>query len=172
MTSTRHIVLVGLMGTGKSTVGRRLAKRLGLDFVDTDAEIERETGRSIRGIFSRDGEEAFRRIERDVVDRVLSARKRQVVAAGGGVVIDPSTRAALQHHVTIWLVAKPENLAGRIRRGAGHRPLVDDDPIGKLTTMANERRSMYEEASSHQIVVDGSTPEAVLEACVLIVESS
>lgn len=171
MTAVEHVVLVGLMGSGKSTVGRRLARRLGLAFVDTDAEIERESARTVRQIFADDGEEGFRRIEKDVVRRILESSNRSVVAAGGGAVLDPESRRLVASHLGIWLAANPETLAKRVTRGAAHRPLVDDDPLGKLTAMEAARGPIYAEASRFRVDVDGMSPEAVADVCQRLIEA-
>src|SRR5688572_25090715 len=109
----RPIVLVGLMGAGKSTVGRRLAKRLGLPFVDTDAEIEGATGHRWGELFERYGEAAYRDGERRLVARIVDGEVR-VISTGGGVFVDPATRELLNSRaITVWLDAPIDVLADR-----------------------------------------------------------
>jgi shikimate kinase len=165
----RHVVLVGLMGSGKSTVGRRLAKVLSADFIDTDERIEETSGRTIRDIFREDGEDRFRDLESRVLHETLSRTSLAVVASGGGIVVRPTNRELLSGHHVIWLRADPELLASRIgrhsRRGTGHRPLVDGDPLAKLTAMSVERRSHYEAVSTAIIDVDQLAPDDIVTRC-------
>src|SRR3972149_11457931 len=108
-----NLILVGSMGAGKTTVGRRLADVLGLGFVDTDALVERAAGASIADIFTRWGERRFRAIERQAIARAV-AGSRQVIATGGGALMDPRDRARLLGGgLTIWLAAAPRGMAGR-----------------------------------------------------------
>ncbi|MEY3618315.1 MAG: shikimate kinase, partial [Actinomycetota bacterium] len=143
------------MGSGKSTIGRRLAGMMNVSFVDTDVSIEETTGRSIRSLFEQDGEEAFRILESRVLADALATPNRCIIASGGGVVIQERNRRLLEGHDVIWLRADPKLLATRIgrqaKRAEGHRPLVDEDPLGKLTTMSSERQSWYESVSTHVI---------------------
>src|SRR3954471_10482115 len=119
----RPVVLVGLMGVGKSTVGRRLARRLGLAFVDSDEEIERVAAHEIGEIFGRFGEASFRDGERRVLRRLVGGEPK-VIATGGGAFMDPETRALiLERCLAVWLTADVETLAGRVAR-RGHRPLL------------------------------------------------
>lgn len=161
----RHLVLVGLMGSGKSTVGRLLAERLGRPLLDTDDEIERRTGRSVREIFAADGEDAFRAVEADVVADALAHDTPSVVAAAGGVVLSERTRALLRDPScrVVWLAAPVGVLVGRTRRG-DHRPLLDDDPASRLAAMADARDALYREVADQIVSVEGRTPADVVEA--------
>ena len=143
-----HTVLVGLSGTGKTSVGRRIAALLGVPFVDADAEIEERTGRTVRGIFAADGEPAFRELEANVMADLLGAPEACVIAAGGGVVVTESTRKLLaQPHVfVVWLTATPEFLASRTTKKA-HRPMLDGDPAAALRRLEQERAAWYEEVA-------------------------
>jgi shikimate kinase len=142
----RSIVLVGLMGAGKSTVGRRLARRLGLPFVDSDEEIERAADHEIKEIFDRFGEASFRDGERRVLRRLI-AGERKVIATGGGAFMDPETRALiLDRCIAVWLEAEVETLARRVAR-RGHRPLLaGKDPLPLLRKLAEARNPVYAEA--------------------------
>lgn len=142
----RPIVLVGLMGAGKSTVGKRLARRLGLDFVDSDAEIEQAAGRSISEIFEQFGEDSFRDGERRVLARLIDDVPR-VIATGGGAFINAETRALiLERCIAIWLDADIETLAERVGR-RDHRPLLKDrDSLAVLRGLAEARNPIYAEA--------------------------
>jgi shikimate kinase len=158
----RSIVLVGLMGAGKSTVGRRLARRLGLPFVDSDEEIERAADHEIKEIFDRFGEASFRDGERRVLRRLLGGEPK-VIATGGGAFMDDETRALiLDRCIAIWLEAGVETLAERVARRA-HRPLLaGKDPLPLLRGLAEVRNPIYaeahlrvrSEAGPHQRTVD------------------
>lgn len=145
----RPLVLVGLMGAGKSTVGRRLARRLGLRFVDSDEEIERACGRSIAEIFERYGEPSFREGERRVIARLIEGPPR-VIATGGGAFIDPTTRGLILERCTaIWLDADVETLAQRVSR-RDTRPLLRDcEPGPVLADLAERRNPIYAQAHLH-----------------------
>jgi shikimate kinase len=142
----RPIVLVGLMGAGKSTVGRRLAKRLGLSFVDSDAAIEDAAGYSAAEVYERFGEEDFRDGERRLVARLIDGQVR-VIATGGGAYVDPRTRELLNSRaITIWLDAPVEVLADRTGRRDTRPMLRNCDRRETLARLAQERGSLYSEA--------------------------
>ncbi len=137
------IVLVGLMGAGKSTVGRRLAGRLGLPFVDADIEIERAAGMTIADIFSRFGEPYFRDGERRVIQRLIDGRPK-VIATGGGAFVNDATRALiLSEALAIWLDAPVEVLAERVRRRDTRPLLRGKDPVAVLRELAAVRNPLY-----------------------------
>ena len=145
----KPIVLVGLMGAGKSTVGRRLAKRLGVPFVDSDSAIEDAAGFSAAEVFERFGEKDFRDGERRLVARLVEGHLG-VIATGGGAFVDPRTRELLnQRAITIWLDAPIEVLSERTSR-RNTRPLLRTaDPKATLARLADERRDSYAEAHIH-----------------------
>ncbi len=147
----RTLVLVGLMGAGKTSVGRRIAHRLGLGFVDADAEIEAAAGCTIAEIFARHGETAFRDGERRVIQRLLE-EPAHVLATGGGAFMDPATRACIRARgISLWLRAELEVLVRRVARRT-HRPLLNQgDPKEILTRLMAIRYPVYAEAD---IVVD------------------
>jgi len=145
----RPVVLVGLMGVGKSTVGRRLARRLGLDFVDSDAAIEDASGYSAAEVFERFGEQDFRDGERRLVARLIDGAVK-VIATGGGAYVDPRTRELLNERaITVWLDAPVEVLAERTSRRDTRPLLRNDDPKGTLERLNDERRPSYAEAHIH-----------------------
>ena len=145
----RPIVLVGLMGVGKSTVGRRLARRLGMPFVDSDDEIETAARRSIADIFETYGEESFRDGERRVIARLIEG-KPKVIATGGGAFMNERTRALiLDRCIAVWLDADVEVLAERVSR-RGHRPLLKGkEALPFLRDLAALRNPVYAEAHIH-----------------------
>ena len=145
----RPVVLVGLMGVGKSTVGRRLAKRLGLPFVDSDSAIEDASGFSAAEVFERFGEQDFRDGERRLVARLVEGEVR-IIATGGGAFVDPRTRELLNERaITIWLDAPVDVLAERTAR-RNTRPLLrTQNPKATLERLSEERRPSYQEAHIH-----------------------
>ncbi|HEV2746256.1 MAG TPA: shikimate kinase [Allosphingosinicella sp.] len=145
----RSIVLVGLMGAGKSTVGKRLAKRLGMAFVDSDDEIERAADRSIAEIFDEFGEASFRDGERRVIARLITG-KPKVIATGGGAFLNSETRALiLGRCIAIWLDADVEILAERVARRDSRPLLRDQEPLPVLRGLAGARNPIYAEAHLH-----------------------
>ena len=150
------VVLVGLPGSGKSVIGKRLAQRRGATFVDIDERIESATGRAIPEIFSDEGEPAFRAHERRAIAELGPADAgsdvRRVIATGGGAVVDPRNRWALYRgRATVWLDGRPEVLAQRLRRSPNVRPLVSDrNPIGTIRDLAARRERFYAAAQVHQ----------------------
>jgi shikimate kinase len=140
----RSIVLIGMMGVGKSSIGRRLGARLGIPFIDADAEIERAAGMSIADIFARHGEAAFRSGEARVIARLLNGAP-QVLATGGGAVMDPATRALIQQRgVSIWLSAEFELLLRRISKRKADRPMLQTaDPAATLRELLAAREPIY-----------------------------
>lgn len=161
------IVFVGSMGAGKSTIGRRLAARLGMPFVDADAEIERAAGCSIEDIFAIHGEPAFRDGERKVIARLL-AGPPHVLATGGGAFMDPETRAAIRAAgISIWLRADLGLLMARVSRRNGRPLLAKGEPREVLRRLMDERHPTYAEADIVVDSVDGPherTLQAVLRA--------
>lgn len=145
----RSLVLVGLPGAGKSSVGRRLAERLGLPFVDADTEIEKAAGMAISEIFAKHGEPAFREGEQRVIARLLDEGP-QVLATGGGAFMAPQTRAVIaQKGIAIWLNAATDVLVARIAKRS-HRPMfVGVDPREKVLELRALRDPMFAEAAIH-----------------------
>jgi shikimate kinase len=162
MTLGRTVALVGMMGAGKSSVGRRLATRLGVSFKDADSEIEMAAGCSVSEIFERYGEMAFREGERKVIARLLD-EPPLVLATGGGAFIDPRTRERLKERaMTVWIKAPVDVLMDRVSR-RGNRPLLRTaDPRDTLERLLKERAPVYAEADvmvesddgPHSVAVD------------------
>jgi shikimate kinase len=157
----RPVVLVGLMGVGKSTVGRRLARRLGLPFVDSDSEIEEAVGLPWGELFERYGEADFRDGERRLVARLVDGEVK-VIATGGGVFVDPRTRELLKEKtITVWLDAPVDVLAERTSRRNTRPLLKNGDPKGTLERLAEIERRAYSEAHLHVKSGDGAHREVV-----------
>ncbi len=163
----RSIVLVGLMGAGKSAIGRRLANRLAMPFIDADSEIERAAGCSIKDIFELHGEAAFRDGERRVIARLL-ARPPHVLATGGGAFMDSGTRDAIRASgISVWLRADIELLVSRVSRRNDRPLLAGGEPRAILQKLMEERHPIYAEADIVVESMDGpheQTVQAVLDA--------
>jgi shikimate kinase len=158
----RSIVLVGLMGAGKTAIGRRLAHRVGLPFVDADHEIETAAGCTIEEIFARFGEPAFRDGERKVIARLLE-RPPLVLATGGGAFMDPDTRARVRARaVSIWLRADLDVLVRRVARRSNRPLLKDASPREVLERLMAARDPVYAEADL-MVETDDSPAEATVE---------
>ena len=168
--AARHLVLVGMMGVGKSTVGRMVSSELDRPLFDSDEMIEERTGRTVREIWSADGEAAFRALETETLLEALAEPEPSVIAAAGGVVLSDRNRQALTSadaHV-VWLLAEVDVLVDRVRKGM-HRPLLDDDPESTLRRMYVERKPLYQEIADAIVSVDHRSPndvaKAVLRCC-------
>lgn len=161
----RHLVLVGMMGAGKTTVGRALAQRLGRELYDSDAMIEAREGRTVREIFATSGEAAFRTIESEVLATAVAAEEPSVIAAAGGVVLSAHNRELLRSSTArvVWLRADPTILVERVK-SAGHRPLLDDDPATVLQRMYTEREPLYRDVAQAIVTVDNRSINDVMEA--------
>ncbi len=156
--TTKNIFLVGLMGSGKTTVGRALAKRLSMQFVDADHEVEARTGASIPLIFEIEGEASFRRREAEVI-RDLTARTGIVLATGGGAVLDPQSRRYLKERGTvIYLRASVSSLLHRTLNDKNRPLLQTADPRKKLEELAHQREPLYREVA--HITIDTGRPNA------------
>jgi shikimate kinase len=161
-----NVFLVGPMGSGKSAVGRQLARLLALAFVDADSEIERRTGVDISYIFEREGEPGFRQREAAVIDE-LTSRAGVVLATGGGAVLDPRTRDRLRERGrVVYLRASVNQQLMRIRHST-HRPLLaNPDPRGTLERLMVERAPLYEDIATVAVDTDGRKVRAVVEEIV------
>ena len=161
----RTVVLVGMMGAGKTSIGRRLAARLGVPFIDADAEIEEAAGSSIADIFERHGEEAFRDGERRVISRLLDGPVH-VMATGGGAFLDDKTHDLIMSNaISVWLRASLETLTMRLEKSRTPRPLLEKegDLRATLARLIDERHPVYKKA--HIVVETGDGPhEPVVDA--------
>lgn len=159
----RAVVLVGMMGSGKSSVGRRLAARLGLPFVDADTEIETAAGMTIPEIFAQRGESEFRDGERRVISRILTTRAPLVLATGGGAFMNAETRQRIAElGISIWLRAEVDVLMRRVRKRSNRPLLQTTDPEATMRRMLSEREPVYALADltlmsrddPHEVVVE------------------
>lgn len=158
-----HVAIVGLMGAGKSTVGRRLARRLGLTFADTDEFVAAAAGRSIPEIFSAEGEAGFRAREFEATRLALSGAP-SVVSLGGGALTHRPTRALVARRaVRVYLEMGPKAILVRLRRSRTVRPLLGATPtLERIVELLQQREPLYREAEVH-VNAEGSSPEAVAE---------
>jgi len=156
-----NITFVGLPGSGKTTIGRQLARRLGLPFVDSDQVIEERLGCSIREYFAREGEDAFRDVEQAVLDD-LSRHHHGVLSTGGGAVLREANRRHLHErgHV-IYLRTSPEDVFRRVRHDTGRPLLQVDDPLGRLRSLYEARDALYRE-TAHFVLETGRPSVATL----------
>ena len=167
----KPLVLVGLMGSGKSTVGALVAQRSGRQFVDVDAVITARMSKTVRELWEEGGEAAYRHLESDVVLEVLRADTPSVLAAPGGVVLDPVVRAALADSLVVWLRTSPSTLAGRVRPG-DHRPLLGEQPAATFATMAAIRSELYRQVATAIIDTDGLAPDVIADTVLGLLGSS
>jgi shikimate kinase len=162
-TDTRNIYLVGPMGSGKTAVGRQLARLLHLDFYDSDVEIERRTGVDIPFIFEKEGEAGFREREREVID-LLTQMQNVVVATGGGAVILPHNRERLSATGrVVYLKTGVEQQIDRTRHGRQRPLLYTDDPEATLRSLMAQRAPLYESIAAVTVTTDGRHVRAVAE---------
>ena len=164
-----------MMASGKTTIGRQVAQRLGWGYLDSDEQVEARTGRTVKQIFEEDGEAAFRKEERAALEAAIAEDRSLVVAVAGGAVLDPANRELLRRTggTVAWLRADPATLYERIKRsGQGHRPLLQDDPEGTLHRLDAQRRPLYEELADVIVDVDGRSTDEIVEHLVLHLRST
>jgi len=159
-----RIVLVGVPGSGKTTVGELLADQLGVSFRDTDRDIESAQGRSISDIFVDDGEQVFRALEKVAVATALSEHDG-VLSLGGGAVLDADTRSLLKQQATVWLHVSAAQGARRVGLDVP-RPVLLGNVRGRLSALLAERGPLYEEVASTTIDTDTRAPQAVADAII------
>lgn len=163
-----NLILVGYRGSGKTTVGELLAKRLGWHFVDTDALISRKAGKSIPEIFATEGEDGFRKREREACDQ-LRKSKNQVIAFGGGTIVDPESRAIVKRvGKVVWLRAPAAVLWRRIQadaaRGVKRPNLTPVGGLDEVEAVLRQREPIYETAAAHIVDTTTDSPEQIAEA--------
>jgi shikimate kinase len=158
-----RLLLVGMMGAGKTTVGQLAATRLGWEFFDSDAQVLAATGRTVPEIFADGGETAFRAEESRVLAEAVAGPAPVVISVAGGAVLSEANRALLASSgVVVWLRADPATLGSRVGSGEG-RPLIGDDPLESLRSLDRIRRPLYASIAHLVIDVDELAPEDVVE---------
>jgi shikimate kinase len=162
----KRVLLIGMMGVGKSTVGHVVAERLGWPYLDSDEWVERHTGRTVPEIFASDGEAAFRAQETAALEEAATSDGPLVVGVAGGAVLRPENRELIRRGgLTVWLRADPLTMAKRV--GSGHgRPLLGDDPAAALKRLYPEREPHYRELADLVVDVDELTPNDVADRVV------
>ena len=161
--TTSRILLVGMMGCGKTTTGEIVARRLGWDYRDSDADVEAMTGRTVPEIFAGSGEAAFRQAETEVLATACAGARPTVIAVAGGAVLNAGNRQVIRQCGTVvWLRAEPHRLAERVGDGAG-RPLLEGDKDEIMARLLTERAPHYAEVADAVIDVDHLTPDQVAD---------
>jgi shikimate kinase len=165
--SAEHILLVGMMGAGKSSVGKRVADRLGRPFFDVDTWIEDEEGLSIASIFKTRGEAAFRTLESKVLTSFLANPVASVLSVGGGAVVEARNRTAMiDQQSVVWLRASDATLVSRVGNGSDRPLLAGKDPATELARLSNRRTPMYTEVADVIVDVDDLTLDDVVDRVV------
>jgi shikimate kinase len=160
---TSHILLVGMMGAGKTTTGKLVAHRLRWNYKDSDADVEAATGLTVPELFTRDGEPAFRAAEASVLTEACADESPTVISVAGGAVLSAENRRLIRSSGTVvWLRARPQTLAARVGDGAG-RPLLGDDPAEAMVRLFEERAPYYAEVADAVIDVEGLAVEVVAD---------
>ncbi len=164
MSPPTRLLLVGMMGAGKTTVGRMLAQRLGWSYLDSDAQVEQMTGSTVPELFATRGEDAFRAEETRALADAVAGDEPRVISVAGGAVLSAANRALLGSAGTVvWLRADPATLAVRVGDGEG-RPLLGVDPAGALAPMDAVRRPLYAQVADIVVDVEGRSPDEVVAA--------
>ncbi|OUL27522.1 shikimate kinase [Nostoc sp. 106C] len=165
-----NLYLIGMMGSGKTTVGRLLAKHLGYGFVDTDDVIVQAAGKSINKLFAESGEAVFRQLESDVLAQICAFTKL-TIATGGGIVMRQENWSYLHHGLIVWLDAPVELLYSRLQEDSTRPLLQDVDPQGKLRSLLEQRQRLYSQADLHITISAGETPEQIATKVVAAIPS-
>jgi shikimate kinase len=165
-----NLYLVGMMGAGKTTVGKLLAQHLGYGFVDTDDVIAQAAGRSITQLFAEEGEAAFRQLESDVLAQVCAYTKL-TIATGGGIVLQQENWSYLHHGLVVWLDVPVELLYNRLAEDTTRPLLQDTDPKAKLRSLLEQRTPLYSQADVKITVTEGETPERIAQRVIETIPS-
>jgi shikimate kinase len=155
-----NLYLVGMMGVGKTTVGKLLAEEIGYRFVDTDEVIVQAAGKSINEIFAQNGEAEFRQLESDVLAQVCAYTKL-VIATGGGIIMQQHNWSYLHHGLIVWLDVPVEIIFSRLAEDDTRPLLQDPDPEGKLRSLLEQRQPLYSQADLHITINATETPEEI-----------
>lgn len=159
-----NIILIGFMGSGKTTVGTRLSYYMRMPFLDTDKLIEKSQGKEISDIFAEKGEAYFRKLETQMIAGMIGKEKQKIISTGGGLPVSAANRKLLQKLGTVvYLKAEPETIYERLK-GDTKRPLLrDTDPLKKIRSLMQEREEAYRQAADHVICVDGKEFHTIIQ---------
>ncbi|MDK2918452.1 MAG: shikimate kinase [Candidatus Petromonas sp.] len=168
----KNIVLIGFMGTGKTTVGKKVAEKISLSFIDSDEEIVKKSGMSINEIFNRFGEEYFRKIEGEVIEE-LSNLEGYVISTGGGIVKNQENILNLKGKgAIIYLNGSAKKIEENIKKDADNRPLLKtDNVLNKIISLLEERKDLYRKAMDFEIIIDSLSVDEVAEKVIDIYRS-
>lgn len=168
-----NIILIGYMGCGKTTLGRKVSFREKIALLDTDKMIEQKQGRTVSEIFDTDGEAAFRQMETDCLEEIMTYEERYVISVGGGLPMKEENRKLLKELGTVlYLRARPDTIYGRLKNDTTRPLLRGDDPEGKIRTMIGVRGPVYEEAADAVIDVDEKSYDMIIGEILNAVEGS
>lgn len=165
-----NLYLIGMMGAGKSTIGRLLAREFNYRFFDTDQLIEQLAGRSISQIFATEGEAAFRDLETQVLAQ-LSPHTHLTVATGGGIVLKTQNWGYLRHGLVVWLDVLPEILYHRLRHDTTRPLLQTADPLTQLTTLLEQRQPFYAQADVRVSITEDGVPEKIAQQVIMNIQN-
>ena len=165
------VYLIGMMGSGKSTLGHHVAKALGYRFLDTDTLIEKAAGQAISQIFAESGETAFRQLETQILSQV-AAYKKMVVATGGGIVVERQNWHFLHYGVTVWLDVSVDVLYERLKSDRNRPLLQTDDPQKTLQTILNQRKHLYDQADVRISISKNNAPEYVAQRILTAIQGA
>ena len=168
-----NIILIGYMGCGKTTLGRKVSFREKIALLDTDKMIEQKQGRTVSEIFDTDGEAAFRQMETDCLEEIMTYEERYVISVGGGLPMKEENRKLLKELGTVlYLRARPDTIYGRLKNDTTRPLLRGDDPEGKIWTMIGVRGPVYEEVADAVIDVDEKSYDMIIGEILNAVEGS
>lgn len=168
-----NIILIGYMGCGKTTLGRKVSFREKIALLDTDKMIEQKQGRTVSEIFDTDGEAAFRQMETDCLEEIMTYEERYVISVGGGLPMKEENRKLLKELGTVlYLRARPDTIYGRLKNDTTRPLLRGDDPEGKIRTMIGVRGPVYEEVADAVIDVDEKSYDMIIGEILNAVEGS
>lgn len=173
-TPALQVVLIGYRGTGKTTVAKHVAERLGVRWFDADAEVEQQAGKSIKQIFEDDGEQEFRDLEVQTISQMLK-RDAAILSLGGGAVMRDETRRAIRRHTVVWLTARPETIHARMtsdERTSQQRPNLTVGGLAEIQELLTQREPVYQACADYTVETDDKSAEQVANEIVCLVQSS
>ncbi|TCS83990.1 shikimate kinase [Tepidibacillus fermentans] len=161
----QHLIFIGFMGVGKSTIGKELSRQLHLPFIDLDEEIVRRENRTISEIFQSEGESFFRKVESEIFADIVQNKKPSVIATGGGIILSDQNRSLMKPHLTILLEASLDSLFDRVTKQQQDRPLLKTDTDMKLRMkeLYHQRLRLYRQSADFIILTDNKSVDSIIE---------